>query len=223
MSLDKANPGRPEAGNSCIGVSATTVIGITGPTGAGKTTALSEVEKLGGAVIDCDAVYHQMLESDIALQRVLEETFGPLRGENGRIDRKRLGAIVFRDPEKLERLNEIVRQSVCAKVSALVEALRAQGQKLAAIDAFALVESPLSALCDVTLAVTAPPEVRIRRIMAREGISEEYARSRVRSQKPDCYYQKRCDYTLVNDCDSAQEFGRKSRALLESILIKDIQ
>ena len=54
-------------------VSITKIIGITGPTGAGKTTALNEVEKLGGAVIDCDAVYHELLESDIALQSKLEE------------------------------------------------------------------------------------------------------------------------------------------------------
>ena len=204
-------------------MSVTKIIGITGPTGAGKTTALREVEMLGGTVIDCDAVYHQMLESDTALQDKLEKAFGPLRDQDGLIDRKRLGAIVFQDSEKLEQLNEIVRQSVCAKVASLVTELENQGRELAAIDAFALVESPLADLCNVTLAVTAPPEVRIRRIMAREGISEDYARSRVQSQKPDRYYQDRCDYTLINDCDSAEAFGLKSRALLESILVKDIQ
>ena len=65
------------------------IIGITGPTGAGKTTALREIEKLGGAVIDCDAVYHQMLESDTTLQEMLEQTFGSLRDEMGRFERKR--------------------------------------------------------------------------------------------------------------------------------------
>ena len=68
------------------------LIGITGPTGAGKTTLLREVEALGGAVIDCDAVYHELLEHDPILQHELERRFGPLRGENGSIDRKRLGA-----------------------------------------------------------------------------------------------------------------------------------
>ena len=65
-----------------------TVIGITGPTGAGKTTGLKEIEALGGAVIDCDAVYHEMLESDRALQESLERAFGPLRDGQGAIDRK---------------------------------------------------------------------------------------------------------------------------------------
>ena len=64
------------------------VLGITGPTGAGKTTLLQEVERLGGAVIDCDAVYHGLLERDTALQSALEREFGPLRDEKGRINRK---------------------------------------------------------------------------------------------------------------------------------------
>ena len=84
-----------------------TVIGITGPTGAGKTTLLREVEKLGGGVIDCDAVYHELLKSDTALQDRLEKEFGPLRDEAGAIDRKKLGAVVFHDVEKLETLNAI--------------------------------------------------------------------------------------------------------------------
>ena len=93
----------------------TKIIGITGPTGAGKTTALNEVEKLGGAVIDCDAVYHELLESDIALQSELEELFGPLRGEDRAIDRKKLGTIVFGDPEKLELLNTVAQRATVAK------------------------------------------------------------------------------------------------------------
>ena len=87
-----------------------TVIGITGPTGAGKTTVLKEIEALGGAVIDCDAVYHEMLESDRSLQESLERAFGPLRDGQGAIDRKKLGALVFGDPAKLERLNAIAQR-----------------------------------------------------------------------------------------------------------------
>ena len=102
-------------------MSITKIIGITGPTGAGKTTALNEVEKLGGAVIDCDAVYHELLESDIALQSKLEELFGPLRGEDGTIDRKKLGAIVFGDPEKLELLNTVAQRATVAKTRELVD------------------------------------------------------------------------------------------------------
>ena len=196
------------------------IIGITGPTGAGKTTVLREVEKLGGAVIDCDAVYHHLLTSDLPLQERLEKEFGPLRDDSGQIDRKRLGAIVFQDAQKLDRLNAIVQQTICTKVSSLIEEWGRQGQSLVAIDAFGLLDSPLVKLCDVTLAVTAPPQVRIRRIMAREGISEDYARSRVTAQKPDSYYLDRCDYALINNCDTAEEFGLQAQSFLKSIHIK---
>lgn len=196
------------------------VLGITGPTGAGKTTLLREVEKLGGAVIDCDAVYHELLERDTALQCALEREFGPLRDEAGAIDRKKLGAVVFHDPEKLEQLNSIAWEAVTDRVRALLEEHERQGRSLAAVDAIALLESPLKELCQLTVAVLAPPQVRVDRIMAREGISEDYARARVRAQKPDEYFSQNCDTTLVNDCASAEEFAglvrKKLKELFES-------
>ena len=195
-----------------------TVLGITGPTGAGKTTALRVVEQLGGAVIDCDQVYHELLESDIALQEKLESAFGPLRGEDGAIDRKKLGAIVFGDRSKLQQLNAIAQTATVERTRELLEDCRRRGRELAAVDAIGLLESPLAELCSATIAVIAPPEARVKRIMAREGISEEYAWSRVRAQKPDEYFVEGCGYTLWNDCAEPEEFARQVRTLLELIL-----
>lgn len=200
-----------------------TVLGITGPTGAGKTTALREVEKLGGSVIDCDVVYHDLLESDLTLQGMLESAFGPLRNENGAIDRKKLGTIVFGDPEKLKKLNTIAQTATVKRTQERLEEYRAKGKTLVAIDAIGLLESPLKDLCSATVAVIAPPEVRVKRIMARESISEEYAWSRVRAQKPDDYFTQGCDYTLWNDCAGPEEFALQAKTLIESILGKDIQ
>lgn len=196
------------------------IIGITGPTGAGKTTALGEVEKLGGAVIDCDAVYHELLESDKALQDRLKQEFGDIRDDSGAVDRKKLGAIVFGDPEKLERLNAIAQRATVDRTRLLLEECRAKGMPLAAVDAIGLLESGLGDLCHATVAVVAPPEVRVARIMAREGISQDYAWSRVRAQKPDSYFTGGCGYTLNNDCATGAEFAARARALLESILQK---
>lgn len=196
------------------------IIGITGPTGAGKTTALGEVEKLGGAVIDCDAVYHELLESDKALQNRLEQEFGDIRDDSGAVDRKKLGAIVFGDPEKLERLNAIAQRATVDRTRLLLEECQAKGMPLAAVDAIGLLESGLGELCHATVAVVAPPEVRVARIMAREGISQDYAWSRVRAQKPDSYFTGGCGYTLNNDCATGAEFAARARALLESILQK---
>lgn len=195
------------------------VLGITGPTGAGKTTLLREVEQLGGAVIDCDAVYHEMLKSDIPLQDMLEREFGPLRDGTGAIDRKKLGGIVFGDPEKLETLNAIAWRGITDRVRGILEECRQQGRALAAIDAIALAESPLKELCQLTVAVLAPPEVRVRRIMAREGISETYAWARVKAQRPDAYFIQNCDYTLVNDLPAAEAFSQKAREFLKEVLL----
>ena len=195
------------------------ILGITGPTGAGKTTLLREVERLGGAVIDCDAVYHDMLKSDVPIQDKLEKDFGPLRDESGSIDRKKLGRIVFGDPEKLEALNAIAWRGITHRVRGILEDRREQGRALAAIDAIALLESPLKELCQLTVAVLAPQEVRVRRVMAREGVSEQYAWARVKAQRPDEYFIRKCDYTLVNDLPAAEEFSQKAREFLKEVLL----
>ena len=194
------------------------VIGMTGPTGAGKTTALREVEKLGGCVLDADAVYHRLLDEDPDLRRELQERFGPLCRPDGTFDRKKLGAVVFHDPAALADLNAIAHRRVVAEMERLLQEAEKQGIRLAAIDAIALFESGADRLCQSTMAITAPPEVRIRRIMAREGIPEEYARARVAAQHPDSFYDSRCGCTLKNNCASPEEFGETVRTCLKALL-----
>ncbi len=196
------------------------VIGITGPTGAGKTTTLQELENMGGAVIDCDALYHELLKSDKTLQGMLIKKFGPITDPSGAIDRKKLGNIVFQDPQALNTLNTVVHEVITEAVSHRLDLYRsARRHPAAAIDAIGLFESGLDHLCDTTLAVTAPAEIRVRRIMVRDNISEEYARSRVAAQNPDSFYLSRCEYALVNDCASKEEFGARSRTLLKNIIL----
>lgn len=195
-----------------------TIIGITGPTGAGKTTALNELEKLGGVIIDCDAVYHGLLKSNYTLQHELESRFGVLKDESGVFDRKKLGAVVFRDPAALADLNAIAHRHVVMAVKEILVQAEAQNIPVAAIDAIALFESGLAELCDATVAITAPAEIRVERIMAREGITREYAQSRVNAQNPEEFYTSRCQYTLRNDCKSAAEFGARARELFSGIL-----
>ena len=192
-----------------------TIIGITGPTGAGKTTALRVLEGMGGVIIDCDAVYHELLKSNDPLQEELEARFGVLADENGVFDRKKLGAVVFKDPAALADLNAIAHRHV---VTAVKDILKKSTAPIAAIDAIALFESGLDQLCQTTLAITAPPAVRVERIMAREGISREYAQSRVDAQHPEEFYTSRCAHTLCNDCANAQEFSQRAQDLFQKIL-----
>lgn len=194
------------------------VLGITGPTGSGKTTLLREVEKLGGMVIDCDAVYHEMLKSDIPLQNALEKEFGPLRNETGAIDRKKLGTIVFSNPDRLEQLNSIAWSIVTDRVREILEEFRRQGRTLTAIDAIALLESPLNELCQLKIAVLAPQDIRVKRIIAREGISEDYAWARVKAQQPDEYFIQNCDHTLFNNYSSMEEFVHIAQKFLKEVL-----
>ena len=194
------------------------VIGITGPTGAGKTTALMEFEKLGGAVIDCDAVYHELLQNDVALQNELYRRFGTLTDEQGVFDRKKLGAVVFRDPAALADLNAIVTPHIGRAVAQTLEGVCAAGKTAAAVDGITIIESGLAALCDTTVAVVAPVDERVRRICLREGISEEYARTRVAAQKTEDWFRANCEHTLVNDCRETQQFAQRARDLFERIL-----
>ena len=195
-----------------------TIIGITGPTGAGKTTALNELVKLGGRIYDADAVYHELLKSSTALREELENRFGPLTDEAGEFQRKKLGAIVFADPAALADLNAIAHRYVVEAIRKELDQATADGVPCAAIDAIALFESGLDKLCQATLAITAPPEIRVRRIMAREGISEEYARSRVKAQHADDFFTSRCQHTLINDCAAPEEFAARAKALFDKIL-----
>lgn len=192
------------------------VIGITGPTGAGKTTALNALTALGGRIIDADAVYHQLTATSPDLRRELEERFGPVYA-NGDLDRKKLGQVVFQDPQALADLNAITHKYVARETRRQIDAAKEAGAPAVGIDAIALLESPLADYCDCTVAVTAPEELRIRRIMVREGISEDYARLRVEAQKPSAWFQEHCDYTLENtEADTPETFAQRARVFFAS-------
>ena len=170
------------------------IFGITGGTGCGKTTALQAIESLGGLVLDCDAIYHELLKTDPSLLEAINARF-PGVVENGELHRKKLGAIVFADPQALLDLNAITH----AAVKAEVERRLATAPALAAIDAIELFDSGLAPLCDATVAIVAPLEDRVRRLMARDSISEEYARARIAAQKDEAWFRAHCDAVLENN------------------------
>ena len=182
------------------------IVGITGGTGSGKTTALEVIRELGGIVLDCDAIYHSLLQTDTSLLAAIEARFPGTVFESG-LDRKKLGAIVFSDEAALQDLNRITHSAVKEKVLEILEMKPA----LAAIDAIGLFEGGLAPLCDVTVAVTAPEDARIKRLMARDHITEEYARMRISAQRPQEEFSALCNYTLVNDT-TAEVFRNKCLA-----------
>ena len=187
------------------------ILGITGGTGCGKTTLLKVIEEKGGLVLDCDAIYHQLLTRDDQLLNAIETRF-PGTVENGVLQRKKLGSIVFSDEKALMDLNKITHGAIKAEVLRLLET----APKLAAIDAIALFEGGLADLCDLTVAVTAPAEVRVQRLMKRDNISEDYARSRIAAQHDETWFREHCNCTLENN-GTEVHFHQKCLAFLENL------
>ena len=191
------------------------ILGITGGSGCGKTTLLKQVQALGGLVLDCDEIYHRLLREDASLLSSIETRF-PGTVTEGTLQRKELGRLVFSDPQALEDLNRITHTAVKWEVLLLLE----EKPKLAAIDAIALFEGGLGELCDVTVAVTAPREDRVKRLMAREGIPREYAEKRLDAQHSDEWFRERCDYVLENS-GNLIDFQAKCLAFFRSVGIME--
>ena len=194
------------------------IIGITGGTGAGKTTALAVLEEMGAAVIDCDALYYQLLEENSRLLGEIEARF-PGVVENGHLLRKKLGQQVFSDPKARADLNAITHPYVLSAMDKILAQAEKTGKKLAAVDAIALIESGYGKKCDLIFGVVAPEKLRAQRIMTRDGIGEDYALIRIRAQQQEDFYRENCHRLLVNDFEDEAGFAaycrRKFRELEE--------
>ena len=189
------------------------IIGITGGTGCGKTTALEAIHTLGGIVIDCDKVYHELLRTDKAMLDALESRF-PGTVTEGVLNRKKLGSIVFSDKEALLDLNAITHSAIREKVQKIL----GENPALAAVDAIELFDGGLAAVCDVTVAVIAPEADRVERLTVRDSITREQAIQRIRAQKPESYFREKCDYVLENN-GTQEAFREKCLAFFRKLTI----
>lgn len=169
------------------------VIGITGGSGGGKTTVAKEFKRLGFNIIDADEVAHKVMEKGSSCLKEVIASFGEeyLNAE-GSLDRKKLGTLVFSIPEKLALLNSITHKHIISRI-------KEEMTDKTVIDAIGLFDTELHSLCDSTIFVYCPKEIRVKRIVDREGIDESYAISRINAQKDDEYFKSKADFTVIND------------------------
>jgi len=192
------------------------VIGITGGTGCGKTTALNVLEDKGALIIDCDEMYHEMIETDEKMISTIVNEF-PDSVSDGKFERKNLGKIVFGNEQLLDKLNNITHSYIISRIEDKIFDYAMNGGKIVAIDAVALIESGLNTMCDFVLGVTADKTIRAKRIMSRDNISEEYALMRINAQQSDDFYIANCNRVLENN-GSVNEFRTACESLYKEIL-----
>ena len=193
------------------------IIGITGGTGSGKTIALHALEKQGTIALDCDEIYHELLDKNNDMKAEIEAHFNGIL-INGAIDRKQLSELVFNDKSALEKLNKITHKHVVDEVKRRLADWEKQGGTVAVIDAIALFESGVNELCNITVGIVAPVETRIKRIMKRDNITREQAERRINAQKSDSFYIDNCDKVLENNYNTTEEFREKCVKMAEKAL-----
>ncbi len=197
------------------------IIGLTGPSGAGKGSLARELVKMGAEHIDTDAVYHELTSRRGKCTLELAERFGSdVLKEDGSLDRRVLAEKVFCGGEEqkksLRDLNRITHRYVILESGARLKKAAELGKRFAIIDAPLLIEAKMDGMCDSVVTVIANREKRLERIMARDRISREAAEKRIDAQREQSFYMKHADYVIENN-GSEEELKAKASALLLSL------
>jgi dephospho-CoA kinase len=185
---------RPPSGDGLF------IVGLVGRAGSGKSTVAAALAGAGAIVIEADRLGHQVTDRDPAVRARLEEEYGPgAYRSDGTLDRGRVAARVFSDPAARARLDELVHPRILAAIRSRLDGLREEGWSgVVVIDAALLLKWGLERECDAILAVTAPEEEQVKRLMAARGWSEAAARARLAAQWENERYSAAADRTIEN-------------------------
>ena len=185
------------------------IIGLTGPTGAGKGQVTRLLREAGIPVVETDKLAREVTTLGHPCLAELAAVFSSsILQKDGTLNRAALARVAFASPEATARLNAVTHPYITALVEQELADFWDMGVLIAAVDAPLLFEAGLDSLCDCTVAVLAPAATRRARICARDGITEEQASQRMNAQPGDQYYEERADEVLRNDGDLAA-FGDK--------------
>ena len=175
------------------------IIGLTGLTGAGKSTVAQKLMAYGCYHIDADKVAHEVINNNENVKTKLKERFGEdVINEDGTTNRPVLASRAFADEQSTNDLNAITHPAVTKEIQSIIKDMEQVGYRGVIIDAIALFESGEDTLCDFTVAVVAPKEIRLERIMKRDNITEEKALERINAQKDESFFTSRADFVLWN-------------------------
>lgn len=197
------------------------IIGIVGGSGAGKSVLCNALEKRGIPTLDTDKTAREVVEKGKPCLEKLASEFGKeILDENGELIRKKLAEIAFSDRKRHEALNTITHKYIVEEVKRWLYEMDMRGCNAVSIDAPMLFESGLDKICDVKIAVVAPEEMRIKRIILRDGIDENAAKKRIKSQKSEAELRELCDIVIEND-GTPEEFTKKAEALSEKLISEE--
>lgn len=192
------------------------LLGLTGSMGSGKSTAANILsENHGFWVVDADQIARGITHLGSPLLPRLAEAFGQdILDQEGRLNRRRLAQIAFSSEEGAERLNQITHPAIKEKIITSIQEAKDRGEIRIILDAPLLFESGLDSICDRVLSVLADDEIKIKRVMKRDGITEEEVRQRLSTQQEDAFYRSHSDYIFENNGGSLAE---QAAALIESL------
>lgn len=174
-------------------------IGLTGKTGAGKSTVALFLKEKGCYIIDGDVIAREITLKGSPVLSLLQEAFGEdILDENAELIRKKLAQRAFSSKEKTALLNSITHPVIKERCEEEIEKAKSEGYTVSVIDAAALLDSSCKELCNKIVVVTAPEDIRLERILSRDGITNEQAITRIKAQKDDDYYFRHADIIIKN-------------------------
>lgn len=175
------------------------IFGITGPTGAGKSTVSDIFRKLGVYVVDADIIAREVTKKGSECLSEIQNAFGDcVLTDDSELDRKALAQIVFQDKTKLSLLNDITHKYIKKQ---LENEIKKSHLDIAAIDGAVIIDSPVMDMCKCLVVVTAQRDTRINRIIERDNIDIDMANKRINSQMSDSQYKQYADFIIENNGD----------------------